>query len=811
MGIFSELAPKYWAAGLPAIPLQKASKSPVTAGWSKYATEEIPEEMKQSWLLQYPDGNIGLPLGQQSGLVAIDIDTDDPTVTNLLQGILPPTPWVRRGKKGAVWIYRWQQHKTARVRDAEGKSLLELLSGGTQIVLPGSIHPDTGQPYIANSNLWEILPQIPPLPRQAEILIRQGLLESGIKLSTKGYSKVTEFISVGNRDSKMISMAGLFAKSVWRGERTLVNAISEMRMWVETFVEKVIGDPIDPEKGVERLIQFLKKDIIEGKRILPAGWDDDLSDEDKKKFRAEFGQVLEQWTAKQVMDFLQEQFSLHDRVEGLDERRAAIEKAMVHVAASQVITPMDHDMIFGFINQATAKQVSVGALRKRLQQLTREPEVGENHGELASMVLKDLEQFGEVRFAHSKCWRWVGSHWEELDEHEVLSRIISDYGHLPAARRHTDHKGVLKTMQSLRHRALAESPIRGLNFVNGFLTSDLRLLPHSPDFGMTYVLPFAYDPTRAGASHRFLGFLNQCWGSDPDYVEKVQALREALAVTLFGMAAQYQKAFCVYGQPFSGKTVLLEIIRGILPPEATCNVAPDTWDDKFMPTRMLGKLVNFCGELSEQTTIPGDRFKYIVDGGVIEGQLKGMQIFDFKPTCAHWFASNHLPRSRDSSTGFSRRWQFFHFTKMVPSGERIVGLANDIAAEERDAIVAWAVAALPDLERAQNYTLPVSHIRLIEEMSGMNNSVRFFLKGGPVKIAPTSPSSPAIDKPISESLLHAEYWTFCKMQAGAKPVSLKIFRQRMMELEPELGFTILRNSSDETAEYLGLTLVKDGE
>lgn len=808
MGIFATFAPLYWGAGIPVIPLQKYAKAPVTNGWTRFATEEIPDSLKAEWLLSYPEGNVGLPLGQNSGLVAIDVDTDDPNVISLLRAILPPSPWERRGKKGFVWLYRWQGHKTARVRTAEGKSLLEILSGGTQVVLPPSIHPDTRMPYTANADLWDILPSIPPLPREAEKLIRGALLEANYALSTKGYSKVTEYISVGNRDSKMVSMAGLLAKAVWRGERTLANAIGEMRLWVETFVEKVAGDSMDAEKGVERLVSFLKKDVIEGKRVLPVGWDDDLSDEEKARFRVEFAQVLEQWTVKQVMDFLTDQFTTHDRVTGLEELQKAIDKAMAHIAASPQITPMDHDVIFNFISQSMGRMVTVGALRRRLKQLTAVEVQGESHAELAAMALKEIEQFGELRFAHSKFWQWAGSHWEELEEHTILSRIITDFGHLPAARRNSDHMGVVKTMRSLRRKDLADSSIRGLNFVNGFLTSDLRLLPHTPGFGMTYVLPYAYDPARAGACPRFLSFLNQCWGGDPDYTEKVQALREALAVTLFGMAAQYQKAFCVYGQPFSGKSVLLEIIRGILPPEATCNVAPDTWDDKFMPTRMQGKLVNFSGELSEQTTIPGDRFKYIIDGGVIEGQLKGMQIFDFQPLCAHWFASNHLPRSRDSSTGFSRRWQFFHFTRMVPAGERVVGLANDIAAEERDAIVAWAVSALPDLERAQNYTLPTSHIRLIEEMSGMNNSVRFFLRGGPVKIVPTSPGSQEIAKPISELSLHSAYWTFCKLQAGAKPVSLKIFRQRMMELEPELGFRILLNRLDDTAEYLGLTLVE---
>ena len=807
MGIFSEFAPKYWAAGLPVIPLQSKSKSPVTAGWTRYGVEPLPDDVKAEWLAQYPEGNIGLPLGPMSGLVIIDIDTDDPRVTNLLKQILPPTPWVRRGKKGAAWAYRWKDHKTARIRDADGKSLLEILSTGTQVVCPPSIHPDTQQPYISNCDLWDVLDKIPLLPREAEKLIRQGLIEAGFQLSTKGFSKVTEYISVGNRDSKMISMAGLLAKAVSRGERSLINAIGEMRMWCETFVEKVVGDQLDSEKGVQRLISFLKKDVTEGKKVLPAGWDDGLSTEEGDKFRAELGQIVEEWTTQRVLDFLTEQFTVHDRVKDGEQRREAIEKALLHMSVSPRITPMDHDTIFNFISQSMGKIITTTSLRKRFSQLTATTAMGISHAEIAELVLQEMEQFGEMRYSSSKFWQWVGSHWEEVETPTLLGRVITDYGQLPAARRSSDHGGILKTMQSLRSCDLAESPVKGLNFANGFLTSDLRLLDHEPKYGMTYVLPYPYDPTRAGQAHRFMGFLNQSWGEDADYVDKVAALREAVAATLFGVASQYQKAFCAYGVPHSGKTVLLEIIRGVLPPEATCNVPPDKWDDTFLPTRMLGKLVNFCGELSESSVIPGDRFKYIVDGGDISGQFKGLQIFDFRPTCAHWFASNHLPRTRDSSSGFSRRWQFFHFGKVVPQSERVIGLANDIAADERDAIVAWAVTAMPDLERQQNMTMPATHIRLVEEMAGMNNSVRFFLKGGPVRISqsPDSPNGSANE--TSELSLHSAYWTFCKLQVGAKPVSLRIFRQRAMELERELGFQILQSTSSDTATYQNIILV----
>lgn len=803
--IFANNAPLYWAAGLPAIPLEPRSKRTIIQGWTRWCTEDIPDETKAAWLHSYPDGNIGLALGEMSGLVALDLDTDDERVRNIILRLLPPTPWIRRGKKGAVYIYRWQGHKTFRIRTMEGSSLLEVLSSGTQIVLPPSIHPDTGMPYTANANLWDVLDQIPVMPRQTEIVLRQALIEEGIQLSTKGYTKVTEWISVGARDSKMVSVAGLMARGVIRGERSLFEAVGEIRAWVDNFVEKVAGDQMDPEKAVAKLIEFIKRDIVEGGKILPHGWDDDLTEEEAAKFRAEFGVEKEEWDVEKVLQFLQTTFEAHDRVEGMRARREAIEKALQKIAMSPSILPMDHDQIFQYINQGTGRMVTIASLRKRLQQLTKVEGTGESHAEIAQLVLADMQQYGEIRFSTTRFWQWRGACWEELHDHEILARVTRDFGHLPAAKRHSDHKGIMQTMAALSAGDLAQSSVRGLNFANGFLTSDLTLREHDPNYGCTYVLPYKYDPGRNGACPRFLSFLNQSWGRDPDYAEKVQALREAIAVTLFGLAAPFQKVFCLYGVPHSGKSVLMDIIRSILPPEAACAVGPDAWDDKFLPTQMVNKLANFCGELSEHTLIPGDKFKHIVDGGEISGQLKGKQIFLFRPTLAHWFASNHLPKTRDASAGFSRRWLFFRFNHPVRKEDRVTGLANDIAAEECDAIVAWAVAALPEVLRTSNFTTPASHVQYAEEMAGMNNSVRFFLRGGPVRIGPQNSNS------ISEMDLHGAYWSFCKLHAGARPVSLKIFRQRASEMADELGFKIrmITSQNMDEAVYDGITLAPE--
>ncbi|RWK73900.1 MAG: bifunctional DNA primase/polymerase, partial [Mesorhizobium sp.] len=143
MGIFSNEAPKYWALGKPAIPLRIGFKNPWIDAWQVFADRMPNDREQQIWLAQKGNGNIGLPMGAASGVVAIDVDSEDPRIQRIVENLLPPSPWRRVGRKGAVYAFRFEGERTFRIKGSKGEMLLECLSKGTQIVLPPSIHPDT--------------------------------------------------------------------------------------------------------------------------------------------------------------------------------------------------------------------------------------------------------------------------------------------------------------------------------------------------------------------------------------------------------------------------------------------------------------------------------------------------------------------------------------------------------------------------------------------------------------------------------------------------------------------------------------------
>ncbi len=126
----------YHRLGWSFVPL--VGKKPIQKEWSTRPRESLIEALK--WA---EEGNIGLRTGQAShGTVAIDIDAGG-DVSSLA---LPETVQTRTGSGQTHLLYRSPRE----IRNSAGKLFpgVDIRGDGGQIVLPGSIHPITNEPYL---------------------------------------------------------------------------------------------------------------------------------------------------------------------------------------------------------------------------------------------------------------------------------------------------------------------------------------------------------------------------------------------------------------------------------------------------------------------------------------------------------------------------------------------------------------------------------------------------------------------------------------------------------------------------------------
>lgn len=743
MDIFATYAPKYWAVGLPVIPLVERDKRPFLTNWQQYGTDMPDESVREHWISMYPRGNIGLPFGSASGLCAMDIDLeqDNPLFAAIMEK-LPPSPWHRVGKKGVGLIYKWSGQKNFKLRDENNATIIEFLGLGNQMVLPPSIHPDTGREYTANSNLWEVMDQIVELPDDIELQLRDFLVSKGFSVSRGTRSGPIDIVPAGNRHTMMTRHAGYLARVVLGIDKsnkfTLQEAIEQMEHWVSNYCAQLGGDNMDPAEGIGMLLEFLIKDLEKGK-TLPEGWDAGLTEywqnHDSIKAIRERNATA-RWTVRKAREFLTDTVAGNPTDE--DHILACVQTTVQNVAKDDQFTETDFRALIPYIRGIMGKNgLGKGDLLQAYKTAKREGEDGEDwedHETIARTVLEQMQRFGEIRYDHEQFWQWNGSCFEAMDEATIYMYIAINVKGSKLVQRHNDYNSIIKVLSRMCAQKLVKAEENGINFANGWLGEDLVLRPHAPKYGATFTLPFEYKADLATKPTRFFEFLFECWGSEADFQQRIELLQEFFAASLFGIAPQFQRVMLFFGRAGTGKSVLLKIFRSLLPPDGVSDLGPAKWGDRFATTALVGKVLNVCGELPEAGTISGDIFKTIVEGSEFTTEYKNCDLFVYKPRCAHVFSSNYLPVSRDSSAGFARRWLILVFNRVVPPEKQVKTLAEDILADEREAIAAWAVQGLPRLLKQGHYTIPPSCEERLAQLRRQNNSVDAFIKDNGAKL-----------------------------------------------------------------------------
>jgi len=763
--------------------------------WSTYGSQMPTQLEMQHWLASFPRGNIGLPLGPASGLCVIDIDTEDQDLIDAILDILPPSPWVRVGKKGMALAYRFEGQKNFKLRGSEGGMILEFLGLGNQVVLPPSIHPDTQQPYTANANLWDVLDKLPYLGEDIEDKLRALLDKKGFSIGAGGRSSPIDLVPAGERDVQMVRHAGYLARVVLGIDKnirfSLMEALGHMHHWVATYTAKVSGDAMDPEKGVAKLLEFLAKDVEKG-RTLPDGWDNGLTD-DLREHPAIVELVdvnsKQKWTPTRAEKWFDDR--IREKLGCKDWAADTIQAIIERVAKDPSFTKVHQNTLYEHIVRHCGE---LGFTKRDLMAAyTDIRKGGEKKGELetqavvAREVLTDLQKYGEVRFDLGQFWQWSGSCFKPLDGDLLYMTVANTVKESVLARRHSDYAAIVQVMARMCKAKLAQVLKRGINFSNGFVGEDLVVVDHDPKFGATFTLPFDYDRDNATRCPKFMEFLGNCWGHEPDYQERIMALQEMFAVTLFKMAPQYQRAFLLFGRAGSGKTVLLNILRSLLPPDAIAQLGPQEWGARFALTDLVGKAANIVGELPENGMITGNVFKEVVEGNPQRTEYKKQDAFNFVPVCAHWFASNYLPVSKDSTRGFIRRWLILDFNNRVAKRDKVANLAEIIVAEEREAIAAWALEGLHRVVEAEGFTEPACHTFREGQMRRINNSVQAFLED--------TTAVELGDGRMKAQELYDIYVQHIQNYRRGTSVSFERFMQMLEEIDLELG-------RDELGDYV---------
>ena len=194
-----------------------------------------------------------------------------------------------------------------------------------------------------------------------------------------------------------------------------------------------------------------------------------------------------------------------------------------------------------------------------------------------------------------------------------------------------------------------------VGFKNGVL--DIRdeqddLWKHHPDHGLTRVIPWAFDP--GAECPRFLREVKRII---PD--EGSRSLFQRVCGAALTELPPPQEMVVLEGEGGTGKTQLLEVLRGIVGGDNAVALSPsDIGKSQFQLQFLQGAAINIPGDLSVMKTDDTANFKQALGGGWITAEVKGSNTQKKFISRAVWVgATNELPKAGiDKSYGFFRRW-----------------------------------------------------------------------------------------------------------------------------------------------------------
>lgn len=335
-------------------------------------------------------------------------------------------------------------------------------------------------------------------------------------------------------------------------------------------------------------------------------------------------------------------------------------------------------------------------------------------------------------FDEGALWAYRDTHWSEV-EHHRLRRLVHQYDGAPchvggdvklsAAR----VSGVINELAAIltQQGFFADAP-SGINCSSGFITFGDEgiptIVPHDPNHRQRHLLPGRWAPGAAPNPRKgslLAKLLDGVFFGDPDAQEKVALLAEVAGVAAIGLATKLRspRAIILHGpQAENGKSQILELLRGLLPPTAISAIPPSKLGVDHHKIALVGKLLNCADELSSAAAVAGDDFKSFVTGDLVNGRDLYKSTRSFRPIAQHVFAANVLPPfTGGMDRGVQRRLLLIPFRRVIPSEERIEQIGRRIATEEGDELLAWAVDGAARLIVNRRFTEPASSVKALRE------------------------------------------------------------------------------------------------
>lgn len=323
---------------------------------------------------------------------------------------------------------------------------------------------------------------------------------------------------------------------------------------------------------------------------------------------------------------------------------------------------------------------------------------------------------------------YTSTHWQLMPDSSVEHFLMSSaqaLGAEPGEVRH--YRFVEELLAQLKKHTFTNvtSATNKLNLLNGtYDTAAGKLNTHSEEDYLFYVLP--YELNTKAKSPMF-----------DKYLQTVLPKKAHQDVVFKYIASCFsdlklEKMLCLYGSGANGKSVLLDIIKGVLGRDNCSFVQIDslaTEGTRGQNSRTLlhNKLINISYE-AKFNRIDFSIFKMLASREPVEARYMYGNPFFMENYARVIYSVNALPTHLESTQGFFRRLLIVPFEATIAVADQDKRLAEKIVAEEAPGVLNFILEAMKSFNKTDDIGIPEDLTKIVDDLETETDNVKLWLK-----------------------------------------------------------------------------------
>jgi putative DNA primase/helicase len=262
---------------------------------------------------------------------------------------------------------------------------------------------------------------------------------------------------------------------------------------------------------------------------------------------------------------------------------------------------------------------------------------------------------------------------------------------------------------------------------------------------------------------------------------------------LFVKGLKLEKIFFLYGAGANGKSVIFEVINGLIGTENISHYSLESLTDEtgYYRAKIKDKIVNYGTDI-KLTKIDAGMFKTLASGEPIEARLPYGEPFTMNDYAKLIFNVNRLDNANIEHThGFYRRILIIPFEKTIADEDQDRSLHKKIL-RDKAGVLNWIIAGAERVIRAETIFISAECERFKAKFIKETDSVALFLEAQGYNNQGKAQ--------LYLSALYQDYKNFC-VNDGYKPLGKNNFSKRM----DALGYERDKDSHNKDCFLLGKT------